>query len=813
MKLLYKIIIPITMVLLVVILAMMLLLDDTTVRVLSQQTFVSIKDNVLQEARQELSVKDFEFTARGNEESEGRFERFIEHTRGSLVGRVTVWDINGVVLSSDLKSLIGRTAKRPEIEEAFRSGQSQYVEKEEDTSSLRQSNMGHFLDIFIPLQSSRLMDSEGVPAQVIGVVEIQAPISAIRLSIQDLTLSYVSLIVGALLVILLFVFFIIRFFILRPIEKLRLGAEELSKNNFDVVVDIHSRDELGRLAKNFEDMKEALKTLFVRMNKAQSASQSSEEEARKNFENVQKKDRALSNILEDIAASEENLRKKTEELRKFQQAADTSFDHVIITDPDGYILYANHTAELFTGYTREEMSGKTPSLWGQQMSKEFYETLWRTIKIEKNSYAGELTNRRKDGTKYLTTLRVAPILDEQGKIQFFVGVERDITEERKSQLKIVRHAAELEQANTQIAHEKERAESILRFLRSIGEGVFATDKDGKIIFMNEAAELFSGKVFGEIEGGFSKDVFIFVRKKQAGKEPLTLVERVLKEKKMVTIPTKTFIVRGDKEIPISGTCSLIRDEHQEIIGTITVFQDITKKHELDQMKDSFLSVAAHQLRTPLGSMRWSMELLLGGDLGKLPKSATEAVQQIYDNSQRMIMLVNDLLNVERMDQSKGREEKKPMNIGIILEEVLKTMHSEGERRGLTLSLKKPKQSLPAIMVPPKHFYEALENLISNSIKYNRKGGSVKVALMEEPDGLLITVTDTGIGIPKDAQSKVFSKFFRAQNAVLKETEGSGLGLSVVKSYLEESGASIRFESEENVGTTFFVKLPFRPTGT
>lgn len=523
--------------------------------------------------------------------------------------------------------------------------------------------------------------------------------------------------------------------------------------------------------------------------------------------------RAISNILEDVSLSEKELKKKTEDLQKFRQAVDTSFDHTIITDTDGRVMYANHAAEVLTGYTQEEMLGQTPALWGKQMPKEFYETFWRTIKIEKNSYAGELTNKRKDGTKYLSSLRVAPVTDEQGEIRFFVGVERDITEERKSQLRIVRHAAELEQANTHIEEEKNRAESILRFLKSIGEGVFATDKDRKIIFMNEAAELMSGKSFEESKGVVASDVFVFLHKKHTGIEQLKIAARALEKKKTIIFPNRMFIMRGGKEMPVSGTCSLIRDEKQEVIGTITVFQDITKKHELDQMKDSFLSVAAHQLRTPLGSMRWSMELLLNGDLGRIPKEAKETVQQIYENSQRMIVLVNDLLNVARMDQSKEREEKKAMNIGALLEEVVKTMHPEAEKRGVKLVLKKSKKSLPAITVPPKHFYEAIENLLSNAIKYNRKDGSVTVSLTEESDGLLITVADTGIGIPKDAQSKIFSKFFRAQNAVLKETEGSGLGLSVVKSYLEEAGTSIRFESEENVGTTFFVTLPFRPVGS
>lgn len=520
--------------------------------------------------------------------------------------------------------------------------------------------------------------------------------------------------------------------------------------------------------------------------------------------------RAIFNILEDVSSSEKELERKTEDLQKFRQAVDTSFDHTVITDADGHILYANRSAQILTGFSEEEMLGKTPALWGKQMPKEFYETFWRTIKEEKNSYAGELTNKRKDGTKYLSSLRVAPVLDEKGEVKFFVGVERDITEERKSQLRIVRHAAELEKANAHIAEEKERAESVLRFLKSIGEGVFATDEKGQIIFMNEAAELMSGRVFEGIGKGLTSDDLVFIRKMHSGSQQVHIATLALERKKTVTFPNKTFILRGEKEIPISGTCSLIRDERQAVIGTITVFQDITKKHELDQMKDSFLSVAAHQLRTPLGSMRWSMELLLNGDLGKLPKDAKEAVQQIYDNSQRMILLVNDLLNVARMDQSKGREEKKAMNIGTLLEEVVKTLHPEAEKRGLKLSLKKRKKPFPEIVVPPKHFYEAMENLISNSIKYNKKDGSVIVTLDEEPDGLAITVADTGIGIPKDAQSKMFSKFFRAQNAVLKETEGSGLGLSVVKSYLEEAGATIRFESEENVGTTFFVKLPFQP---
>lgn len=516
--------------------------------------------------------------------------------------------------------------------------------------------------------------------------------------------------------------------------------------------------------------------------------------------------RAIFNILEDVSSSEEKLKKKSEELEKFRQAADTSFDHIVIADSNGKILYANHAAELLTGYSREEIVGNTPALWGRQMPNEFYETMWRTIKTEKNKYAGELTNKRKDGTKYLSSLRISPILDEREDISFFVGIERDITEERQSQLKIVRHAAELEKANVIIAEEKERTESILRFLKSIGEGVFATDVEGRVVFVNETAELMAGKVTEKEALGHSYDVFPFIHRGHDGDERLHMAEIALREKRTITFPQNTFLKRADREIPISGTCSVIRDEKRAIIGAITVFQDVTKRHELDQMKDSFLSVAAHQLRTPLGSMRWNMELLLEGDLGKLPKSAKEAVQQIYDNSERMILLVNDLLNVSRIDQNKGREEKVSIDVKKMLSDVVHAMQGEADRRLVSVVFEKTDIPSFIIMAPAKHLYEAFQNLLSNAIKYNKQEGKVTLSLQQHDGHFLITIADTGIGIPEDAQSKIFSKFFRASNAVLKETEGSGLGLSVVKSYLEEAGASIRFESEENKGTTFFIEF-------
>ena len=596
------------------------------------------------------------------------------------------------------------------------------------------------------------------------------------------------------------------------VEQLSRLAKKINQGDLNDQVEAYSTDEVGLLAKNLDLMRETIKARAEALQKTNAGLVQADRELKSNIVEMENSKKAVMNLFEDVKESEEQLRRQTNELKKFQQAADKSFDQTIITDVDGTILYANHATELMTGYSMQEIIGARPSLWGKQMPKEHYETLWQTIKDEKQGYAGELTNKRKDGTQYLASIRISPILDEKGEVKFFVGVTRDITEERKSQLRIVRHAAELQEANTLIEQQKERAESILRFLKSIGEGIFATDTSGRVIFMNETAEVLSKRTFQEAELKPANKIFCFAKETEAGCSELTFVTKALQKKQTITLPDHTVLVHDEqKRIPVSGTCAPIRDANNEIVGTITVFQDVTKKHELDQMKDSFLSVAAHQLRTPLGSMRWSMELLLGGDLGKLPKAAHDGVQQLYDNSQRMVTLVNDLLDISRIEQSRGSEEKKLVSIVEIVKEVLSQLQSEADKKHVQMVLDVPKDFLPNILVAPKHIHEAIENLLSNAIKYNRDHGTVTITLAKKATQMELTIKDTGIGIPKDDHSKIFSKFFRATNAVLKETEGSGLGLSVVKSYLEESRARVSFESEENVGTTFLVEFPLDPT--
>lgn len=411
------------------------------------------------------------------------------------------------------------------------------------------------------------------------------------------------------------------------------------------------------------------------------------------------------------------------------------------------------------------------------------------------------------GDKILQVV-ILQVNDKENEHLGVVVVFHDITEASEARKIIEEKASELETLNTEIQEQKESAESILRFLRSIGEGIFATDTEGKIMFMNDAAEAYSGQSFNYVEGKNYSTVFNFIGEDNAEFLKAT-IEKVIKEKKGIAFPEKIFFSVGEKKIPISGTSSPIFDEKKTLTGVITVFQDITKKHELEQMKNSFLTVAAHKLRTPLGSMRWTMELLLNGDLGALSPEAKEGITEVYENSQRMLTLLNALLDVSEMDKKQDVEAKKSIDIVELLKKVIKKMEPEAKKYTVKIDLAIPAEKVKKVMIPPLHTEEAFENLLSNSIKYNHLEGEVMVSVENSTEGIVVKVKDTGIGIPKEDHEKIFSKFFRSANAASKETEGSGLGLSVVKSYLEEAGASIDFESEENVGTTFTVKFPLK----
>jgi len=212
------------------------------------------------------------------------------------------------------------------------------------------------------------------------------------------------------------------------------------------------------------------------------------------------------------------------------------------------------------------------------------------------------------------------------------------------------------------------------------------------------------------------------------------------------------------------------------------------------------------LRTPLSAVNWYTEMLLAGDAGKINKTQKQYLKEVYNSNKRMVELVNALLNVSRIDLGTFAIHPELCDIKKIADSVLSELTHAIEAKKMKIK-KSYDKKLPKMNVDQKLIRIIFQNLLTNAIKYTPEGGKVFVSIEKQNDDALIKVSDTGYGIPKKDQPKIFEKLFRSDNIRSKETDGTGLGLYIIKSILEYSGGKISFESEENKGTTFFVTIP------
>ncbi len=234
---------------------------------------------------------------------------------------------------------------------------------------------------------------------------------------------------------------------------------------------------------------------------------------------------------------------------------------------------------------------------------------------------------------------------------------------------------------------------------------------------------------------------------------------------------------------------------------------ITKKEKLGTVQSDFINLASHQLRTPLSGMRWLLELLQKENLGPLNKKQREYIEKIYSSNERMIALVNDLLEVTRMEEGDIKLYLQPTDVVPLINSIMREKEKEIKKKKLKVSFKVEQEPFPTVKTEPNKIKQALSNLISNAVTYTPENGHVDIELKTMDDAALFKIEDSGVGIPKDQQASIFEKFFRGANVLKFENIGTGLGLYITKAFIEASGGKIWFKSEENKGTTFYFTLP------
>jgi len=393
-------------------------------------------------------------------------------------------------------------------------------------------------------------------------------------------------------------------------------------------------------------------------------------------------------------------------------------------------------------------------------------------------------------------------------------------EEETGRLAIGNILGDLEVAKNQLEEAKAKDEAILA---SIGDAVMACDKDGRVMLFNGVAQALTGFSGQEVIGSHYRQILHFIKESDL-KPGNDFIAEAIKTGQGTKMANHTILIRKDgRKIPVADSAAPIKNAQGNLVGCVVVFRDVTHEREVDKAKTEFVSLASHQLRTPLTSIGWYVEMLQSGDAGVLNDKQKQFLSEVYTGNKRMVELVNALLNVSRMELGTFVVEPEPIDVALLMRSVVDEQKSQIEAKKIKLSEKYAKD-LPLFNADPKLLRMVFQNLLSNSVKYTPEGDTIKIdiRLTSDPAHLtknkvsnvkgkmsdvLITVADTGYGIPENQQDKIFTKFFRGDNVREKDVDGTGLGLYVVKSIIDHSGGKIWFGSEENKGTTFYVTLP------
>lgn len=248
----------------------------------------------------------------------------------------------------------------------------------------------------------------------------------------------------------------------------------------------------------------------------------------------------------------------------------------------------------------------------------------------------------------------------------------------------------------------------------------------------------------------------------------------------------------------------------EILITITVVitHSFERLAEASRMKSEFISIVSHQLRSPLSNLKWTIELLMSGKLGKIEKKQTEYFKILKENSNRMQVLISDLLTVSKIESAGLPLRQEEFYLQDLVTKLIARYKSFAGASNVEITFNSQKD-LPKITSDPSQITLVLENLLDNSIRYIKDRGKVEVQISKKNKTIRLSVKDNGVGISKRDHKYIFQKFFRGENIMRYQTQGSGLGLYISKAIIKKAGGKLDFESEKNKGSTFWLTLPIK----
>ncbi|OGK37655.1 hypothetical protein A3F60_01135 [Candidatus Roizmanbacteria bacterium RIFCSPHIGHO2_12_FULL_39_8] len=370
---------------------------------------------------------------------------------------------------------------------------------------------------------------------------------------------------------------------------------------------------------------------------------------------------------------------------------------------------------------------------------------------------------------------------------------------------IISRVSKSSKLEEELREEKELTHAIVA---SMGEGVLVLDTDYDIKLINPQAEKLLETTAKEAVGQkWAEFVKAYVGDQEITFDKRSSVKTLASgEIKITSIgDDHYYFTRSGRKFPIVAITAPLKREGK-VVGVVKVFRDATHEKEIDRMKTDFISLASHQLRTPLSAIKWFTELLLDPAAGTLTMEQQGYAAKIAVSTDRMVSLVNSLLNISRIESGRIMIDPKPTDLLELVESVISELKRKMDTKGHKFIINTIDKLAP-IPVDPKLIGHVYANLIDNAIKYTQDRGDISVFISKKNDEIISQISDSGFGIPVNEQQKLFQRFFRASNAIKHVTEGSGLGLYLVKAIVESSGGKIWFKSEEGKGSTFWFSLP------
>ena len=479
-----------------------------------------------------------------------------------------------------------------------------------------------------------------------------------------------------------------------------------------------------------------------------------------------------------------------------------SLDGIVVTDRDTVITDVNPSYELISGYSRAELVGAKVGIVRSGVTPpEVFREMWAHLG-GRGKWVGELINRRKDGTLWHSFVSITRILGNDGEVSAYVAIARDVSHRKGMEQQLRRNLQEIDAARTQADATAGRLRSILE---ATGEAIIMLDVRGVCVVANRLVGEVLGLPAEQVIGRSVHDLRSLARQLYAGGDVLEW-EPGPGGGPPIDLRTATVESAGQRHRVFHEFSAPVQNDEGRVIGRIFVYRDVTKETEVDRMKSEFIATVSHELRTPMTSIKGSLGLVLGGIAGELAPEVRELLTIAMNNTDRLIRLINDILDISRIEAGKMEIKRTPMTPSDVVHRAMRELGAYAEQREIRVISVIPEE-MPRALGDPDRLHQVLTNLLSNAIKFSEPGNPVTITGGYNAREIWIRVEDCGPGIPKEHQAAVFEKFHRLDNTPTRRTGGTGLGLAICKAIVSEHGGAIWVESEVGVGAAFTFTIP------